>query len=231
MVPLRHLWVAMATPPSPPTAPRPLDRERLASALSTIAQVDADVDRELARIGLPAPRVRPPGFATLLRVVVGQQLSVRAAAAIWRRLEARLGGSVDARSFSALDDAALREVGFSLRKAAYARGLARAIDDGSLPLDALAALDRERAIAAITALPGFGRWSAEIYLLFALGDADAFPADDLAVQVALQRLKRLPGRPRPAEARALVEPWAPWRGAGAIFLWHLYGSATLDERG
>ena len=221
----------MAIPPSPPAAPPPLDRARLAGALSTIAQVDPDVDRELGRIGLPAPRVRPQGFATLLRVVVGQQLSVHAAAAIWRRLDARLGGTVEPAAFSALDDAALRAVGFSLRKAAYARGLARAIENGSLPLDALAAMDRESAIAAITALPGFGRWSAEIYLLFALGDADAFPADDLAVQAALQRLKGLPARPRPREARALVEPWAPWRGAGAIFLWHLYGSATLDERG
>jgi DNA-3-methyladenine glycosylase II len=221
----------MANQPNPPAAAAPLDRERLASALSTIAQVEPDVDRELARIGLPAPRVRPPGFATLLRVVVGQQLSVRAAAAIWRRLETRLGGAVEAATFCALDDMALREVGFSRRKAAYARGLAQAIEDGSLPLDALARMDRESAIARITALPGFGRWSAEIYLLFALGDADAFPADDLAVQAALQRLKRLPGRPRPREARAIVEPWAPWRGAGAIFLWHLHGSATLDDRG
>ena len=89
-------------------------------------------------------------------------------------------------------------------------------------------LPEEEAIAAISALRGFGRWSAEIYLLFALGRADIFPADDLGLQIGMQRLKGLEARPKRKAMDALAEPWRPLRGCGAIFLWHYYGSATLD---
>jgi len=90
-------------------------------------------------------------------------------------------------------------------------------------------LPEDEAVAAISALRGFGRWSAEVYLLFALGRADSFPADDLGLQIGMQRLKGLAERPRRKAMEALAEPWRPWRGCGAIFLWHYYGSATLDE--
>jgi DNA-3-methyladenine glycosylase II len=123
----------------------------------------------------------------------------------------------------------MRACGFSRPKIAYARGLATAILDGTLPLDGLAAMEEEAAIAALTALRGFGRWSAEIYLLFALNRADTFPADDLALQVGYQRLKRLAARPTAKALRTAVEPWRPHRGAAALFLWHCYGAATLDQ--
>ncbi|MGD9508356.1 MAG: DNA-3-methyladenine glycosylase [Geminicoccaceae bacterium] len=196
--------------------------------LDALAAIDADLAQALARVGYPAPRRRDPGFATLLRIILAQQVSTASAAAIWRKLEAALGGEVGPERFLTLDDAALRAAGFSAPKAAYARGLCRAIADGSLDPDALALLDQEAAIEALVRLRGFGRWSAEIYLLFALGHADVLPADDLAIQVACQRVKRLDARPSAKALRALSEPWRPYRGAAAVFLWHYYGAATLD---
>jgi DNA-3-methyladenine glycosylase II len=196
--------------------------------LDALAAADADLARALAQVGYPAPRQRDPGFATLLRIILAQQVSTASAAAIWRKLEAALGGEVGPDRFLGLDDAALRAAGFSGRKAEYARGLCRAIAEGALDPDALALLDEETAIAALVRLRGFGRWSAEIYLLFALGRADTFPADDLAIQIAYQRLKRLDARPTAKVLRTSSEPWRPYRGAAAVFLWHYYGAATLD---
>lgn len=208
----------------------PLDAARLRAALDDLALLDPDVARALPLTGYPEPRVRDPGFPTLLRVVAAQQLSTLAAAAIWRKLEAALaGGEVTPARVLALDDAALRACGFSGRKVEYAKGLAAAVASGDLALEKLADMDEEAATAAVTALRGFGRWSAEIYLLFALGRADVFPADDLGLQIGYQRLKRLHERPGGKALRGLVEPWRPFRGAGAVFLWHYYGNATLDE--
>lgn len=207
---------------------RPLDRARLEAALSALAERDPDVARALERLGPPEPRIRPPGFATLLRIVVAQQLSTRAAAAIWARLEEALGGEPRPEAFLALEEARLRAAGLSARKVAYGRALAAAVLDGRLPVEDLPGLEDEAVVERITALPGFGRWSAEIYLLFALGRVDAFPADDLALQGGFQRLKGLEARPSGRALRELVAPWALWRGAGALLLWRLWGAATLD---
>lgn len=212
------------------TTAHPLSQAALAAAIDRLAQVDRDVARALERVGYPAPRQRDPGFATLLRIMVAQQLSTKAAAAIWARLKQACAPAVTAEAFLALDETAFGIIGFSRQKLAYARALAEAIASGALDLDALAALPEEDAIAAISALRGFGRWSAEIYLLFALGRADVFPADDLGLRVGMQRLKRLAVRPNRRTMGELAEPWRPLRGCGAVFLWHYYGAATLDER-
>lgn len=207
----------------------PLSKKVLVGGIDRLAQVDADVARALERIGYPAPRQREPGFATLLRIMVAQQLSTKSAAAIWARVEAACGPVVSAERFLELEEAAFKTIGFSRQKMAYGRALAEAVAGGALDLDALATVPEEDAIARVSALRGFGRWSAEIYLLFALGRADIFPADDLGLQVGMQRLKRLEGRPNRKAMAALAEPWRPLRGCGAIFLWHYYGTATLDE--
>jgi DNA-3-methyladenine glycosylase II len=207
----------------------PLSTTALVDAIDRLAKVDRDVARALARVGYPAPRQREPGFATLLRIMVAQQLSTRSAAAIWGRVEAACTPAVTAERFLALEEAAFRTIGFSRQKMAYGRSLAEAVVGGALDLELLATLPEEDAIAAISVLRGFGRWSAEIYLLFALGRADIFPADDLGLQVGMQRLKRLEARPNRKAMDALAEPWRPLRGCGAIFLWHYYGTATLDE--
>ena len=208
--------------------PLPLDADRLRAMLDTLAAGDPDLRRALARVGYPASRQRDPGFATLLRIILAQQVSTASAAAIWRKLEAALQGEVTPARLLALDDASLRAARFSARKAEYARGLCAGVTAGSLDIAGLALLEEEAAIDTLVALRGFGRWSAEIYLLFALGRADVFPADDLAIQIAIQRLRGLAARPGGKLARELAEPWRPYRGAAAVFLWHYYGAATLD---
>jgi DNA-3-methyladenine glycosylase II len=207
----------------------PLSQTALIEGIDRLAKVDRDVARALARVGYPAPRQREPGFPTLLRIMVAQQLSTKSAAAIWGRLEAVCGQAVTAERFLTLEEPAFKTIGFSRQKTAYGRSLAEAVVGGALDLEALATLREEDAIAAISALRGFGRWSAEIYLLFALGRADIFPADDLGLQVGMQKLKRLEARPNRRAMDVLVEHWRPVRGCGAIFLWHYYGAATLDE--
>ena len=206
-----------------------LSQTVLIEGIDRLAQVDPDVARAVARVGYPAPRQREPGFATLLRIMVAQQLSTKSAAAIWGRLEAACGPAVTAERFLELQEAAFKTIGFSRQKMAYGRSLAEALACGELDLEALATLSEEDAIAAISALRGFGRWSAEIYLLFALGRADIFPADDLGLQVGMQKLRRLETRPNRKAMDVLAEHWRPLRGCGAIFLWHYYGAATLDE--
>jgi DNA-3-methyladenine glycosylase II len=212
------------------TVGHPLSAEALAEGIDRLARVDADVADALERIGYPAPRQREPGFATLLRIMVAQQLSTKSAAAIWARVEHACLPLVSAESFLKLEEAAFKTIGFSRQKMAYGRSLAAAVASGALDLEALAMRPEEEAIAAIAAQRGFGRWSAEIYLLFALGRADIFPADDLGLQVGMQRLKRLETRPSRKAMDELAEPWRPLRGCGAIFLWHFYGAATLDDR-
>lgn len=215
---------------SPPAGDDPEASERrLRAALDALAALDPDVGLAIERVGRPPSRRRPPGFPTLLRIITAQQLSTKAAAAIHGRLEAALGDVVTPSAYLGLDDACLRGCGLSARKVQYGRHLASAIADGRLELDALASLDDATVIEALTALPGFGRWSAEIYLLFALDRLDVLPADDLALQIGFQRLKRLDERPRGKAFRGMTESWAPWRGAGSILLWHFYGAATLDE--
>jgi len=207
------------------------EQRELEAALEALAASDADVRRGLHRLGYPVSRARPEGFATLLRIITAQQLSTKAAAAIWQRLEALMPEGVEAAAFARLSEESLRTAGLSARKAAYGRALADAILEGELDLRAMAAMEEEAAIKAITRLPGLGRWSAEIYLLFALGRADIMPADDLALQIGFQRLKGLDERPNGRRLRALTAAWSPHRGAGAIFLWHYYGAATLDDAG
>lgn len=214
----------------PPMA-QPLDDEYLRRALDVLAGSDVDLAQALERLGYPTARQRTPGFATLVHIIAGQQVSTASAAAISRKLALALGGEVTPEGLLQLDDATLRAVGFSGSKAAYARGLAQALLAGDLDLASLQHLEEEAAIASLTRLKGLGRWSAEIYLLFAQGRVDVFPADDLAMQIAFQRLKRLDARPTGRALRALVEPWRPYRGAAAVFLWHYYGAATLDGIG
>lgn len=175
----------------------------------------------IERAAGPLPwRTREAGFPGLLAAIVGQQISNLAAAAIWKRVEALMAGHPRAEALLALPEGALREAGLSRPKIAYARGLAEAVVSGSLDPEGFAAMDDEAVIAAISALNGFGRWSAEIYLLFALTRRDAFPAADLALACSAEALFGLDGRPAEKALRALAEPWAPYRGLAARLLWH-----------
>jgi DNA-3-methyladenine glycosylase II len=157
---------------------------------------------------------------------VGQQVSVASAAAIWRKLEEAMGMGVPADRILAADFDALRACGLSRQKQGYARSLAELTVSGGLDFANLPD-DDEAAIELLTRIKGIGRWSAEIYLLFAEGRADVFPAGDLAVQIELGRLLGLPERPSEKQLRTLTEGWRPWRGAAAIFAWHHYNTPVF----
>ncbi len=182
--------------------------------------------RALAAAGYPEPRIRPTGYVTLLRTIVGQQVSVAAAASVWGRLEALLGEGLPPDVLLSTDFEALRACGLSRQKQGYARSLCELILAGSLDLENLPQ-DDEAAIAELVQIRGIGRWSAEIYLLFAEGRPDIWPAGDLAVQAGLHKILGLAARPSEKETRALAESWRPHRGAAAIFTWHCYNNAAL----
>jgi len=188
--------------------------------------LEPKIAHALQRAGYPEPRIRATGYATLLRTIVGQQVSVAAAASVWTKLEALLGPDIPPEKLLAADFEALRACGFSRQKQGYARSLCELVVSGELALDALPA-DDEEAIAELTRIKGIGRWSAEIYLLFAEGRPDIWPAGDLAVQAGLGKLLRMDARPDEKATRALAEPWRPHRGAMAIFTWHCYNNPAL----
>jgi DNA-3-methyladenine glycosylase II len=178
------------------------------------------------RYGVPDPRNSAPGAQTLLRTIVGQQVSVAAARSMWAKLESAFGSPPDLHLLLAASDGELRAAGMSRQKSGYIRSLAELVISGELDLDKLPE-DDEEAIALLTRIKGIGRWSAEIYLLFAEGRADVFPAGDLAVLVELGRLMGLPEKPSEKQLREMAEPWRPYRGAAAILAWHSYNSAVL----
>lgn len=193
----------------------------LAPALEALAARDPDIARAYAAAGLPPRRSSPSGFPGLLRIIVAQQVSVASASAIMGRLTQRLPRLTPA-AFLALPESAHRAAGLSRAKSRYALALAEALQARRLTHAGLRRLDDEAVIAAITALPGFGRWSAECYLLFAMQRPDVLPAGDLALQAAAARLKGLEARPSEKALRALAADWAPHRSAAARFLWHFY---------
>ncbi len=200
-----------------------LNAERLRADLDALAAVEPAFAAAYARVGYPEPRIRDRGYATLLRTIVGQQVSVHAANAVWRKLETMVGDPTDPVVIAAASDETLRAAGFSRQKTGYARSLAEEVISGRLNLDALPD-DDEEAIAQLVRVKGIGRWSAEVYLLFAEGRADIWPAGDLAVQIEVGRILGHDARPSEKLTRELAEAWRPYRGAAAIFTWHHYGA-------
>ncbi|HEY0311544.1 MAG TPA: DNA-3-methyladenine glycosylase 2 family protein [Allosphingosinicella sp.] len=191
----------------------------LKASLDALAARDTAIAAALARAGYPAPRISERGYQTLLRAIVGQQVSVAAAASMWAKLTALVGDPPAPQALIDASDETLRAAGLSRMKAAYARSLAEEVLSGRLDFDALPQ-DDEEAIAHLTAVKGIGRWTAEIYLLFAEGRPDIWPAGDLAVQIESGVIMGLPGRPTEKKLREMSEAWRPHRGAFAIFTWH-----------
>ena len=198
-----------------------MNQKHLQHHLKQLAQLDSDLAQAIKRYGAPAPRQRPEGFETFLSTIISQQISTAAANTIMNRVRVTLP-SLTPEGLDQVTDAALRAAGLSTRKIEYARGLALATQTGTLLIDQLSGLEDAQVIEHITRLRGFGVWSAEIYCLVSLGRPDIFPADDLALQIALARLKGLEVKPTPKAARALTQHWQPYRSAGALFLWHYY---------
>lgn len=209
------------------------------TGLSTLRVIDADADIQeglahlaatdpvwaavLPEIGPLPLRRREDGFAAILGAVVSQQLSTHAADAIARKLQA--AGLTDPVAIAAASDEALRACGLSAQKIRYLRGIAAASPDWA----ALRAMPDDEVLDTLIALPGIGRWTAEIYLKFALGRADAFAAGDLALQEAARMLYGLDARPTPAALIEMAEPWRPWRSVAARALWAYYRIAKGRE--
>ncbi len=163
---------------------------------------------------------RQPGFASLLRIIVEQQVSVASANAIWGRLEDQV--NLVPEDMLRADDTTLRGVGLSGQKIRYGRELATEIIEGRLALDTLQHMSEEDATAELVRVKGIGRWTAEIYLMFVLGRPDVWPAGDIALQNAVRDLLELDVRPNVKEMDVLSEPWRPWRSVAARLFWHSY---------
>jgi DNA-3-methyladenine glycosylase II len=198
-----------------------LTTETLHASLDALAMAEPAFAAAIKRAGYPETRIRERGYSTLLRTIIGQQVSVAAAASIWNKLEAQVGDLTDPANIANATDEDLRAAGLSRQKASYARSLAEEVTSERLDLANLPA-DDEAAIAALTHIKGIGRWSAEVYLLFAEGRPDIWPAGDLAVQIEIGRILGHETRPSEKLMRELAEKWRPHRGAAAILAWHHY---------
>ena len=201
-----------------------MDQSKIKRHLNALAKLDPDVERGLQLVRYPPPRIRAQGFETLLSTIVSQQISTEAAAAIMRRVRMLLPG-MEAAQVLELPGGALRAAGLSARKVEYVEGLAQATVSGRFDPAAFGEMEDQVVIDAITSLRGFGPWSAEIYLMFSLQRSDIFPAGDLALRIALQKLKAFDQSLNEKQAREVVETWAPYRSAGSLFLWHYYRGA------
>ncbi|HUE79576.1 MAG TPA: DNA-3-methyladenine glycosylase 2 family protein [Sphingomicrobium sp.] len=200
--------------------------DTLGASVEALAAIEPAFAQVLERHGRPEPRNSEPGAHTLLRTIVGQQVSVAAARSMWAKLEAAYGTPPDLKRILKAGDDELRSAGISRQKAGYARSLAELVLSGELDLANLPG-DDEEAIALLTMIKGIGRWSAEIYLLFAEGRHDVWPAGDLAVQISIGKILGLDDRPTEKQLRELGEAWRPHRGAAAVLAWHSYNSAVL----
>jgi len=198
-----------------------LDETTFAVAAAELCAADPDLAAIVERHGAPAFWARDPGFETLVLLILEQQVSLASAKAAYDRLAARIG-EVTPEGVLGSSDEALRADGFSRQKNRYVRALSTALLDGSLDLDAVAALDDEGVRAALVALPGIGPWTAEVYLLSALRRPDTWPVGDIALQEAARRARGLAERPSPLELEALGDVWRPHRATAARLLWHLY---------
>ena len=200
--------------------------DSIRAAVEALAERESAFAKVIDRHGIPEPRRSEPGAHTLLRTIVGQQVSVAAARSMWSKLEAAYGSPPDLEALLTASDDQLRAAGISRQKAGYVRSLAQLVLSGELDLHRLPT-DDDEAVALLTRIKGIGRWSAEIYLLFAEGRADVWPAGDLAVQIEIGRLLRFEARPSEKHLREIGDRWRPHRGAAAILAWHSYNSAVL----
>ena len=200
-------------------------------ALDQLAAIDADIAAALSRFGPPPDRSLPASYETLARSIIGQQISRAAASAIWTRMRDQGHSKAPVIAVKQPDD--LMPFGLSRRKAEYLIGIADEIQSGRLDLTALAEMSGEEVQKRLVEIRGIGAWTADNFRLFALGDMDAWPANDIALQEGMKRLKLLNERPNGKMLEKLGDAWRPYRGAGALMLWHIYGilvrKATIDE--
>ena len=204
----------------------PAELNRIVEVLAGREKIFASV---VERFGMPPLWEREPGFPTLMHIILEQQVSLASAKTAFDRLCAAIGPPTPA-SFLTLDDVQLKTIGFSRQKARYGRELSRAIVEGRLDLEALANADDDTVRAELIKLPGIGHWTVDVYLLLVLRRPDAFAPTDLALQVSVQRLKKLKTRPTPLQVAAMAEKWRPYRAGAARLLWHAYLSERAQKK-
>ena len=207
-----------------------ITEETLARGLRFLSGRDRDMARILSELGPPPMWSREPGFPTLIHIILEQQVSLASARAAFQRLLA-VAKPLTPHKFLSLDDGSLKAIGFSRQKIVYGRHLSTSIIEGQLDLGDLGALEDEKARAQLLKIKGIGHWTADIYLLMALHRRDIWPGGDLALAVAVQRIRRLPSRPSPLELESISAPWRPWRAVAARLLWHYYLSGPKIPAG
>ncbi len=212
--------------PAVASPPRRVDRRILRAGCRELARRDAHLARALHEFGEPPLWARPAGFATLVQIILEQQISLESGRAAFERLETA-AGAVTPEAVADLDLASLRRAGLTRQKAAYCRGLAESVRDGGLRLRRVARADDEDARAQLCAVKGIGPWTADVYLLFALRRPDIWPPGDLALLRALREVKGLRRDPTRERAERIARAWRPWRSVAARVLWHAY----LSSRG
>ena len=198
-----------------------LDEARLLQGTHALAAIDPDLAGIVDRHGAPPLWDRKPGFETLVRIILEQQVSLASADAALIRLVGATG-AIEPQAIAIAGEEALRAAGQTRQKSRYLVGLARDVLDGRLDLDAVAAADDDDARAQLMRVVGIGRWTADIYLLMALGRPDVWPTGDLALAGSMRRAKGLAALPTGAEQEVIAETWRPWRAVAARLLWHAY---------
>ncbi|MCU0535272.1 MAG: DNA-3-methyladenine glycosylase [Hydrococcus sp. Prado102] len=198
-----------------------LTEENFTRALKELASLDKDLASIIEKLGNPPNWTREAGFPGLIQIILEQQVSLAAAKAVFKRLQ-QIVVALTPENFLALDETQLKAIGFSRQKTQYCRGLANAIATGELDLTQLATLDETTIRSQLKQLKGIGDWTVDIYLLMAIQRPDVFPKGDLALAIAIQKLKGLTIRPTPKELEIISQNWRPWRAVAARILWHYY---------
>ncbi len=210
----------------------PIDGEAaLEAALAKLRERDPELVAHLVEIAGPPPlRLRPAGFEGLAAIIVSQQVSTASAAAILGRLRAALI-PFEPGTLLAMTEDGLRGCGLSIQKIRALRSVAEAVLGGALPLGELSGMSAEEAVRLLVAVKGIGPWTADIFLLFCLGHADAWPAGDIALQEAARIALKLDRRPDPTALHDIGERWRPYRGIAARLLWSYYRVAKGNREG
>lgn len=201
----------------------------IAQHLDLLEAIDPRLTAVRAFAGTVQPRISPPGFVGMAKVICGQQLSVASAAAIWSRFE-QVPGALDPVTYLSLSEATVRGIGFSLGKFLTVRVIAEAMVAGTLDFDHLETLPADEAVHYLVAHKGIGPWTAEVYLMFCAGHPDVFPAGDLAILKAVQHGLGLDARPSIKDMVTIATGWAPYRSAAALLFWR-YFAVMRDREG
>ncbi len=207
----------------------PLTKESLARAAKFLARSDRDLAAVLKQHGPPPLWARKPGFATLVKIILEQQVSLASAAALFARLNKNVVPFRPAQMLS-LGEAHLKSMGLTRQKTAYCLHLSQSLSEKRLSLAQLSRLSDDDIKARLMDVKGIGSWSADIYLLMALRRQDVWPASDLALAIAIKQLKQLRSRPGPDELTEIAERWRPFRSVAARMLWQYYLAQRKDWR-